>query len=488
MRVELNTYLRDFYREAKTEYDADTNKAYIFGAKEDAGRTYHLADLILQHDIDVFSLKEDISVNGVEFKKEKAYIVPLNQPQYRLIKSLFETRTSFTDSLFYDVSAWTMPMAFNLDYMALSSKILNLANVEEVQKNTPKAKGKVIGEAGAYSYIFSWSEYYAPKAAYALMDKGYLVRVAHQEITLPENVKMKRGSIIVGKGQSGFSDQQLYNDLAKVAEDTGVEIHAVTTGYSGGVNIGSPSIDVLKKPEIAILVDGGVSSSDAGEVWHLLDQRFQMPATLLPVDRFNSADLSRYNVIVFSDGNYNQLGKSGAEKTKDWVREGGTAIATGRALNWFNQNEIAVFKFKNDESKDPTVQRKYADFERSMGAKVTGGAIFHVNLDITHPLGYGYEKQEMFTFKGDNLFMIPSENAYANPMIYTSNPLASGYIHPSNLEQIKNSGAIRVSAIGRGKVIGFVDNPNFRGFWFGTNKLFLNAIFFGQTIQSGTAR
>jgi hypothetical protein len=84
--------------------------------------------------------------------------------------------------------------------------------------------------------------------------------------------------------------------------------------------------------------------------------------------------------------------------------------------------------------------------------------------------------------------MVPAENAYANPMVYTANPLASGYIHPSNLEQIKNSGAIRVSGVGRGRVIGFVDNPNFRGFWFGTNKLFMNAIFFGQTIQSGTAR
>ncbi|WP_113923768.1 M14 family metallopeptidase [Cognataquiflexum aquatile] len=488
MRVELNTYLRDFYKEAKTEYDADTNKALIFGSKEDAGRTYHLADMILQHDIDLFSLKEDISVNGVEFEKEKAYIVPLNQPQYRLIKSLFETRTTFTDSLFYDVSAWTMPMAFNLDYMELSSKILNLANVEEVPKNFTKAKGKVIGQPGAYSYMFGWSEYYAPKAAYALMDKGYLVRVIHQEITLPENVKMKRGSIIVSKGQSQATDQELYNDLVKAAEEAGIEIHAVTTGYSGGVNIGSPSIDVLQKPEIAILVDGGVNSSDAGEVWHLLDQRFQMPVTLLPVDRFNAADLSRYNVIVFSDGSYNQLGKSGAEKTKNWVRDGGTVIATGRALNWFGQNEIATFKFKEDETKDTLVQRSYADYGNATGAKVTGGAIFHVNLDITHPIGYGYEKPELYTFRGDNLFMVPAENAYANPMVYTANPLASGYIHPSNLEHIKNSGAIRVSGVGRGRVIGFVDNPNFRGFWFGTNKLFMNAIFFGQTIQSGTAR
>ena len=488
MRVELNTYLRDFYKEAKTEYDLDTNKAFIFGAKEDGGRSFHLADMILQHDIDVFSLKEDITVNGVEFKKEKAYIVPLNQPQYRLIKAMFETRTSFKDSLFYDISAWTMPMAFNLDYMALSSRILNLASVEQVDKSLKMTPGRVIGEPGAYSYIFGWNEYYAPKAAYALMQKGYLVRVSHEEITLADGQKMKRGSIILDKGQSGASDEEFFQDLKKVATETGVDILAVNSGYTKGANIGSPMIDVLRKPSIAILVDGGVSSNEAGEAWHLLDQRMQIPATLLSLDRVNGADLSRYNVIVMADGNYGQLGKNGADKLKDWVRSGGTLIGMGSALPWLDQNEIGNFKFKNEPEKDPKVQRNYADYTSATGAKVTGGAIFTAKLDITHPIGYGYLSPDIHTFRDSNLFLQPSENAYANTAVYSANPLASGYIHPSNLEKIKNSAVIKVSANGRGRVVGFVDNPNFRAFWFGTNKLFMNAIFFGQTINPGTAR
>ncbi|RZS95711.1 M14 metallopeptidase family protein [Cecembia calidifontis] len=488
MRVELNTFMRDFYREVKSEYDSDTNKAYIFGAKEDAGRTFHLADIILQHDIDLFSLKEDITVNGVEFKKEKAFIVPLNQPQYRLIKSMFETRTTFQDSLFYDVSAWTMQMAFNLDFMNLSSRILNLASVEPVDKKLSLREGKVIGEKGAYSYIFGWSEYYAPKAAYFLMEKGYLVRVAHEEITLPGGPKMKRGSIIVNKGLSKASDEKFFEDLRVAAKNSGLDIHAVTTGYTKGINLGSPQIDVLKKPEIAILVEGGVSSAEAGEAWHLLDQRFEMPATLLPVDRIAVVDLNRYNVIYMPNGNYNSLGKTAADKLKAWVSAGNTLIARGSALNWLNQQEVASFKFKNEPEKDTAVQRSYADYENATGAKVTGGAIFNTKLDITHPIGYGYEKSEMFSFRSSNQFLLPSENPYANPMVYTSSPLASGYVHPSNLNQLKDTGAIRVSSVGRGRVIGMADNPNFRAFWFGTNKLFMNAIFFGQTINPGTAR
>src|SRR5690606_33059976 len=152
MRVEMNRYMQEFYKEAMAEASADPNSAYIFGSRDDAARVYHLADLIMQHDIQLFSLEQDVNLNGVEFEAKQAYIIPLIQPQYRLIKAMFETRTEFQDSLFYDVSAWTLPMAFNLDYLPLNSKILNLAEVEEVAAPVQIPQGQVIGPEGAYSY------------------------------------------------------------------------------------------------------------------------------------------------------------------------------------------------------------------------------------------------------------------------------------------------------------------------------------------------
>ncbi|MFD2034059.1 M14 family zinc carboxypeptidase [Belliella marina] len=486
MREELNTYLRDFYAEAKSESDMDTNKAYIFGAQNDAGRSHHLADIVLQHDIDVYSLMEDITVNGVKFEKEKSYIVPLNQPQYRLIKGIFETRTDFQDSLFYDISAWTMPMAFNLEYVALSSRILNLASVELLTKTNPLPEGSVMGEVAAKTYAFEWEEYYAPKAAYQLLDKGYLVRVGHAELESAEGHKFKRGSIYIDKGQSKKSDQEFFKDLQHAAKTTGVTIHAINSSKTKGVNLGSPSLEVLTKPKVALLVNGGISSSEAGEAWHLLDQRFGIPVTLLDIDRVSTADLSRYNTILAPSGNYNSLGKEGTEKLRNWISSGNTLVAQGSALSWLDQSNMGNFKFKTEAMKDTVTQKAYSDYSKAIGAKVTGGAIFNAILDITHPIGYGYDNPKIYTFRSGNQFLIASDNPYANPMIYTSAPLASGYVHPSNLEQIKNSASISVASVGRGRVIGFVDNPNFRAFWFGTNKLYLNAIFFGSTIKSGT--
>lgn len=489
MRLELNQYMANFYLESISESDEDTNKAYIFGTKGDYARSYHLADMILHHDIKLYSLREDVVLNGVPFEADRSFIVPLNQPQYRFIKSMFETRTTFQDSLFYDVSAWNLPMAFNLDYMALSSRILNLADVIEVPKGSPMNPGQVIGSSGANSYAFEWAEYYAPKALYFLMDKGYQLRVAHEPFENDLGVNFGRGTILVEKGNSDASDKAFFLDLQEAASTSSITIHALTTGYTSGVNLGSPSISLLKKPTIALMVDKGVAGNEAGEIWHLFDQRINVPITLLPTDRFTGADLERYSVIVFPSGSYGALGKDGADKLKTWVQKGGTLIARGNAMYWLAQQELAPFSFISSEQQDSTViQKDYSNLSRDRGARVTGGAIFKGTLDITHPLGYGYAVPEIYVFKSGNQFLTPSKNPYANPLIYTDDPLASGYIHPTNLEKLRSTGIIQVAALGSGRIIGFVDNPNFRAFWFGTNKLFLNAIFFGQTIDANSAR
>ena len=489
MRVELNQWMKDFYKGIAVETAADVNKAYIFGSKDDDARSFHLADLILQHNIKVFSLNEDITVNGKEFKGKNAYIVPADQPQYRLIKAMFETRTTFQDSLFYDISAWTYPMAFNLDYMALNSKILNLANVTEVSKSSLElAPGRVFGVAGAYQYAMEWSDYYAPKAAYDLMEAGFLVRVSQAGFGVTGGKEFGRGTLLIGTGESKMDPQQMHQKLTQIAEGAHVDIYALTSGYTTGANLGSTTIAPLKIPKIALLVEGGVDSYEAGEIWHLLDQRYEMPVTLLPMDAIGGNTLDRYNVILMPDGRYNSLGKSGAATLKSWISEGGTLIAKGGALRFLSENEVGNITFRKGAESEKGLQRNYAEYENATGAKVTGGAIFNAKLDITHPIGYGYESSEIHTFRNDNLFMEPSENPYANPVVYTDSPLASGYLHPSNLEGLKNGGVVRISGVGQGRIIGFADNMNFRAFWFGTNKLYANAIFFGQIIDGGTTR
>ncbi|MEM8931858.1 MAG: hypothetical protein AAGE94_11830, partial [Acidobacteriota bacterium] len=70
---------------------------------------------------------------------------------------------------------------------------------------------------------------------------------------------------------------------------------------------------------------------------------------------------------------------------------------------------------------------------------------------------------------------------------YTDAPRLSGYASDENLERFRNTPAVMADRIGRGTVVRMVDDPNFRAFWYGTSKLFLNAVFFSDILDR-TAR
>ena len=187
-------------------------------------------------------------------------------------------------------------------------------------------------------------------------------------------------------------------------------------------------------------------------------------------------------------GSYSNLSASGIEKLKSWVRDGNTLILISGAVSWANNNGLVNLEFVKGSNNDKYNTRAYANYGNDRGAKVTGGAIFSAKLDITHPLGYGYREEIIPVFRSGNMSIRKHENPYATPLIYTEKSLLSGYVHPDNYERINGSAGILVDNLGRGKVISMVDNPNFRAFWYGTNKLFFNALYFGNIISSGTAR
>jgi hypothetical protein len=120
--------------------------------------------------------------------------------------------------------------------------------------------------------------------------------------------------------------------------------------------------------------------------------------------------------------------------------------------------------------------------ERSLqsGAQVIGGAIFEANIDRSHPVNFGYKNDKLALFRNSTMFLKADKNSYNNPIQYTSKPLLSGYISKENAKVIPNTVPFKVQRFGRGRVAVFTDNTNFRAFWYGTNKLLMNTIFFGD--------
>jgi hypothetical protein len=470
MRKELLEYQHNFYKNARNEAAKEGNKAIVFGDEKDAAKTYHLAEILKRHRISFYELKSDFSENGKNYKKGYSYIVPKNQKNTRLINAMFEKRTTFQDSLFYDISAWTFPLAFNLDYTETTT-----AKAGDVVEDLQLLKGGVTSKS-EYAYLFEWHEYYSPKLLNAILKKGLRAKVSMK--TFKANGKSyDYGTIMIPVKNQDLSTSEIYSFLNDAAQESYIKIDAVTTGLNDGIDLGSNNFKTLELPKIALLVGDGITSYDAGEIWHLFDTRYDIIATKLDTKNFSRADLSRYNTIIMVNSN-SALNDSNAKKLKSWIQDGGTLVAYKNALRWLESEKLMKIDFKK---KDLTAKNiSYEQRGDFRGAQVIGGAIFETKLDRSHPVNFGYKNDKLAMFRNTTIFVNGDKNSYNNPIQYTKNPLLSGYISKQNLDSISLTVPLKIDGIGRGNIIGFTDNTNFRAFWYGTNKLLMNAIFFRE--------
>lgn len=486
MRVELLEYQRDFYKNASAEAGKDLTKALVIGSSKDKMKSFLFAEMAARQNIEIYKFASGQTINGKNFETESSYVIPLNQPQYRLIKSMFEKRTQFKDSLFYDISSWTLPLAFGLDYEEL--KALPALGEKITELKSPE--GKLIGK-GDYAYVIEPHGYYVPRATYRLLSKNIRVKVATDPF-FSNGKKFDRGSLLISIDHQEKLPGQLAVYMKEIIEKDGLDVYALSTGLDyQGVSLGSPSFLALKKPEIAMLVDAGISATDAGEIWYTLDTRYQIPVTLLPISVFNTTNLNRYNSLIVPEGNYTAITEAAKEKLKTWTQAGGLVIGFESAINWFNTSGLGKFDLKKEDEavkQDPSKAKPYADIDESKGAQETSGAIFEADADLTNPLLFGFTSSKIALFKPNNLFLQKAISAYANPLTYGNSPLLSGYISKPNYAKLKNSSCLGVSALGRGRVIGFTENLSFRAFWFGTNKIMMNAIFYGPLISVDAGR
>jgi len=464
MRVEILDYQNQFYKDARKE--SEDGGAIIFGDHTDASRTDALAEILLRHKIKIRSLKNDVSKKGKTYKKGYAYIVPKNQKNSRLIKAMFEKRTAFQDSLFYDISAWTFPLAFDMDYDEDASWSESITLEEKTRI------GKI--EVSDYAYLMPWNEYYSPKALHILLEKGIRAKVAMNPFSLNGNT-YDYGTILIPVQNQKLNTSEIVNVLVDMTIHLGTNFYGVTTGITEGIDLGSGQFRAIKQPKIALLVGEGINPSDAGEIWHLMDQRYDIPITKIDLQDINRKDLSRYNTIIVP-ATYGSPENEVIDQLKEWTRDGGTLIGYRGALTWMSDAKLLPLTFKKTEN--PAKNITFEQRSDHSGAQRIGGAIFETKLDRSHPIAFGFKDDQLPMFRNTTLFVEPHKDSYRNPIKYTNSPLMSGYISKINLNSLKNTVPFQHANYGRGNVIGFTDNTQFRAFWYGTNKLLMNAIFF----------
>ena len=471
----LRDYQKRFFDSSLKEFKDDKVKAYEFGDLYDQNRNKAFIDKLLIHNVKVYESKGK-------------YIVPVNQTQSRMVKNFFETYDKYVDSVFYDASAWSLSNFYNM-----KSKKLKNFNIESEVLSTNNLVKNVKVNKSEYSYILDWDDYNSVATLNYLQKNNLITYSAFKPFSVKVNEtsgikNFNYGSILIPVSKQKMSSEKLYKIIKTAQEKFNVPIYNSKSGFSiKGIDLGSNNFRINKPVKVGLLVGEGVNSYEAGEVWHLMDTRIHMPLSKIRLSQFSRVPLDKYTTLIIVSGSYNQLTKTDIEKINNWVKKGNTLITIAKGSSWAIEKEL-VKESLLEPSNDSIFSRKnYVSAAENIGRERIGGAILKVDIDLTHPLAFGYRDSSIPVYKNNNVFINKTKDHYSSVGVYSKDPHIDGYISEKNLKNnFKNTASLIVSRLGSGRVVMFADNPNFRGSWYGTNKLFLNAIFFGNNINVPT--
>ncbi len=476
-RMRLLKYQRDFYAEGAVTGRREGGRLVTAG--DDLSRLREFAELMQRHRIELQGLTRRLEAGNLTFEPGRSLFIPFRQPQQRLIDALFERRTEFADSVFYDVSAWTLPLAYDLRLSEVS-RTPAVDALEPWTTDSTSPTSSLSGTDAAVAYCLRWNDFYGARTLNELQRAGVETRVATREFlasTQRGRQTFAPGTIVITRGR--LTADSLRSVLQQVSLGRTVEFEALATSLTpGGPDLGSPSNRLLTSRRIAILTGDGASAYRAGEAWHLLSEMFEAPVSLLDVQKVNTADLSRYSSILMAGGSYEGLS---SDAIRTWVADGGHLVATGTASLWAIANELIDADTLSVNLDAVVTGLPYADRSKARGAQAIGGAILNTALDLTHPVAYGLEST-LPVFRSGRHFVSKPRGNTAVVASYTGDPLLSGYLPDRVRPLILEAASVVTRQWGRGQIIVFAENPAYRGFWLGTNRMLLNAIFLAEAL------
>ncbi|WP_347922340.1 M14 metallopeptidase family protein [Pontimicrobium sp. SW4] len=399
-------------------------------------------------------------------------VVSTNQPKGKMIKALFEPNAKLSDSLTYDITAWSLPYAYGLETIA-STSLVNTTNT--INKTT------VVPLTNAYGYVSDWNSLKDAKFLTALLNKNVKVRFNHKPFSQKGNT-FNRGSLIILQRDNTHIDN-FTSVLNTIAQNKKQPLTAITTGFSDTFpDMGSSSVRLINKTRIAMISGEATSSLSYGATWHFFEQQLQYPVTSINSEDFGRVNLAEYDVLILPSGSYrSMLNDSGMSKLQDWMRAGGKVIAIERALSTFAGKKGFGLEYNenDDDDKESNNLIPYAERQRESAKNMITGAIFKTKVDNTHPMAYGYSN-DYFTLKlgATSYSLLDGGTNVAH--IGDNVTKVSGFAGVDALKGLKNSLVFGEERQGRGSIVYMVDNTLFRSFWENGKLFFVNAVFFAN--------
>ena len=411
-------------------------------------------------------------------QKEESFTIQKNdlvinaaQPKAALLKVLFEPQPKLSDSATYDITAWALPYAYGVQTFASKENVASTNNENNAASSTTL-------NGNAYGFVVPFNSFNETKLISALLDANVKVRFAESAFA-NDDASYNEGSLLVlRKGNEDKIDK-----ILALFQQFKADVKLLSSGFSQkGFDAGSDRIHFVKNPRVALLTGEGVSSTGAGEVWHFFEQELNKKITLVNASEFDYTDFQNFNTIILPDGNYKFLNnKDAAARLRQWIRDGGRLIALENSVKQIASLDWGIKLKKIAEDKTDTALgyialKKYADREKEGVTNNIPGAIYKMEIDNTHPLGYGYPNFYYTLKLNDNAYEF-LRDGWNVGVIKKTQPVA-GFVGNNVKNILKDAVLLGELPMGRGSVVFFADNPLFRSFWENGKMLFTNAVFF----------
>jgi len=499
--TQRETILREYYDSQRAAVAPSAGPRRFFIANDGSGNTRELIQLLRRNDIEVGVLTSDLRVPaardrtgaaaGARTLPARSFVVEVAQPSGRLVRALLDPQVPVPEPFlrvarqyvernenprFYDITAWSLPLLF--DVQAFASEAGPAPSARAVT-DADLAAPAVPAAAGAYAYVLPGDNPASVAALHHLKLRGHRAGVMLRD-TRVGGLDVPHGSVIVRIGQN---EESIHGDVADLAGRYGLDVRLARTALSDS---GLPALGSgdwtfnAKTASIAILAEDPVQGLSFGWAWYTLDQQFELPVTVLRTRSVATMPLDRFNVLVIPEVSSGALaatlGRGGVDRIKRWVQDGGTLVTIGAATD-----------FARDSSALGLIALR-SWYQTDAGRKATPfsvpGAIFRGELDPSYWLRAGYAGGELPTLVNSSRLYLPpdgppDQRKRVVARVGTENALLSGHAWEESRQRLPGSVLVYEELVGRGRVIAFAEDPNFRAFHRGMNRLFLNAVVLG---------
>lgn len=454
---------KDFCKKKNYKY-----KSFVVSGNE--AKIQSLTTLLDKSEIKYEAISSGTVIKGLHYKTGKVeslkgigteLLISTDQEKGTLVNVLFEPITKLSDSLTYDITAWTLPFAYGLDAYASETKILGANWQKKVVQN--------IEDKTCYAYVCRWQTMNDARFLAALQSRDVRVYFSEKAFEMDGN-KFDAGSLLIMRGENKLPDFDKI--VLDEANKSGVHLLSVKSGFvDKGSDFGAYSVKYIPKVRAGLLMGESTSSLNVGEIWHFFEQQLHYELHLIDEADFASV-LSNLDVLIVPEGGYDLASNT---ELKEWISKGNKLIVMGNALTSFVGNpDFGLQADTSNSSGKPQTEINYSDAEREQISNTITGAIYACEVDASNPLAFGYTDYFTLRMSADhyslngNMAMKTAKNAA---------PL-NGFVGSNVKKAQAETLTAGVQNLGAGTVVYLVDNPLFRAFWENGKLMMCNALFF----------